>query len=139
MHHGEMLLHDFLDDGEAEPRPARTRRDIGLEQARAIGGQADSAVADRHADNVGIACVDRDIDPACIGALARLDRLDRILDEVGHCLAQLASVAHQFGVRLGDFERKNDQRVGDFVEEHRLAHDIDQRFGPENGLGHARK
>src|SRR5579863_7603196 len=42
-----MVLHDFLDDREAETRPLRARGDIGLGQAMALAlGQAASIALD---------------------------------------------------------------------------------------------
>ena len=42
----EMLLDDLLDDREAEAGAARARRHIGLDDAVALGGQADAVVGD---------------------------------------------------------------------------------------------
>ena len=50
-----------------------------------------------------------------------LDRLDRVLDDVGQRLAELAAVADQQRRRLGRVEREGDVGMGDLVQEQGLA------------------
>ena len=103
---------------------------IRLDKAFTVGGQADAGIADRQADRAW-RCVDGEDDLAVGLPADCVDRFDGILDDVGQRLPELAAVTDEVGVNVGRNHAELDRRMRDFVEEQRLARDIDQRFGPE--------
>src|SRR5436309_8649388 len=83
----EMLLDDLLDDGEAEPGALGAGGHIGFGHPRPFDREADAGVDDLDRD---LAPLFADRDPDLVLALAtlaplalELDRLDRVLDDVG--------------------------------------------------------
>ena len=98
----------LLDDREAEAGAAHARRHIGLGDALALGGQADAVVGDldRRARRPRSATASCAIVAGRPLVGLRLDRLDRILDDVGQRLADLAAVADHRRRRVGRIERE---------------------------------
>ena len=139
-----MLLDDLLDDREAEAGAAHPRRHIRLGQPLAVLGQADAGVENVDDQLVPVASCTRSStrSPArlCSPRLRRdFNRFDRVLDDIGQRLAELAAVADHHELALERLDDEADPGMRDFVQEQRLAGDLVDILLAEHRLGHARE
>src|SRR6266404_2449079 len=105
-----MIFHDLLDDGETEARPFGPGRDIRLGQAlAALLGQALTVVLDNY-PGLARSFSDDHADMALrAGAMlcdSRLDRFDRILDDIDQCLTDEPRIAADHHRMLGKMVSK---------------------------------
>src|SRR5436190_3247385 len=137
-----VLFHDALDDGEAEAGALLARGHVRLRQAMTVlARQADAVVSNADERLIGIdARFDQDATLVTrLGVLARLDRLARILDEIGHRLSNKPPIEREHRVRLGELDG-DIEIAGAYPLKHRcLLHHRDQVLRLERRGRHARK
>src|SRR5690606_38600086 len=119
-HFAAMLLDNLVHDRETQPGALLARRDIGLDDALAIGREANAIVRDRNFDEL-VLSENLHLDFASIiGVLSGgpgVDRLDRVLEDIGCGLPELMPVAGETGLVAGSRKRKIDVGPRDFLQE----------------------
>ena len=134
-----MFFNDLVDDREAEAGAFLARRDIGFHDPFAILRQPDAIVGDCDHDCVfvlGHLYADATaIVGLCLLTGACFDGFGSILENVRHSLPKLVPVGLNFqrSLDLGG-EAVIDLGIGNFLQEERLADQVESVFRTEDGL-----
>jgi len=136
-----MLLDDLVYYGQTKPRAARARCHIWLDQALALGRQPNAAVSNFDAYRTVGGLRDRHRDDCVKGfVLGQLvDCLDRVFHDIRQRLTQLPPVTDHQRRLFGNVKSELNAGMRYFVQEQRLAGDIDQILFAKHGFRHPRK